>query len=164
MSQQIAPYIFTVLILLSVLTLAACSFSTDFVVINASGHPIEITYKIGDTGIDPLSAVSPPATLPASELGPREWQALSPTQYVFDLEQRTLTLSLNPGVALRIHQGAEWRESYTGENFIIKEVDIRGVNGEVFLKGDQVYKSFVPVPKAFCAYGPPTTLLTLTYK
>lgn len=157
-------YVVTVLLLLSVLALVACSFSTDFVVINASGHPIEIIYKIGDTGIDPLAAVSPPAILPASELGPREWQDLSPEQYVVDREQRTVTFSLSPGVALRIDQGAEWRESYTGENFIIKEVTIRGVNGEVFLKGDQVYKSFVPVPKAFYAYGPPTTLLTLTYK
>ncbi len=157
-------YVFTVLLLLCALTLAACSFSTDFVVINASGQPIEITYKIGETGVDPLAVTRRPATLPASLLSSREWQELPSAQYVFDREKRTVTVSLSSGAALRINQGGEWNERETGADFIIKELRIRGTNGEVIHKGDQVYKSFVAVPKPFYAFGPPTTLMTLTYK
>jgi hypothetical protein len=161
---EILRYIFTVLFLLFALTLAACSFSTDFVVVNASEQPIEITYKIGETGVDPLVVTGKPATLPASQLSSREWQELSATQYASDREQRAVTVSLSPGLALRVYQGGDWSERETGVNFIIKELNIRGANGEVILKGDQVYKNFVAVPKPFYAFGPPTTLLTLTYK
>ncbi len=119
-------YVFTVLLLLCALTLAACSFSTDFVVVNASGQSIEITYKIGETGVDPLVVTRKPATMPASQLSSREWRELSPTQYVFDREKRTVTVSLSPGLALRINQGGEWNERETGADFIIKELNIRG--------------------------------------
>jgi hypothetical protein len=157
-------YVFTALLVLVALTLAACSFSTDFVVVNASDRPIEVRYRIGETGIEPLAVTRKPATLPSSQISSREWQELSPTQYAFDREKRVVTVSINPGVGLRINQGGEWNEKYAGENFIIEELNIRGSNGEVNLKGDQVYKSFVPVRSAFYTFGPPTTLLTLTYK
>jgi len=157
-------YVFTVLLLLLAVTLAACSFSTDFVVVNASEQTIEITYKVGETGVEPLVATGKPATLAASQLSSREWQELSPAQYAFDRDKREVTVSLNPGLALRVYQGGEWSERETGADFILKELNIRGAQGEVILRGDQVYKSFVAVPKPFYAFGPPTTLLTLTYK
>lgn len=157
-------YAFTALLLLFALTLAACSFSTNFVVINASDQPIQIRYKIAQTGIDPLVAARKPATLPTSRISTREWQELPSTQYGFDHDGRVVTVSLSPGVGLRIHQGGEWDEHYAGENFTIEELDIKGANGEINLKGDQVYKGFVPVRSAFYTFGPPTTLLTLTYK
>lgn len=157
-------YACTILLLLFAVTLAACSFSTDFVVVNASGQSIEITYKIGETGGEPLVATGKPATLPASQISSREWQELPLAQYAFDREKRAVTISLSPGAALRVYQGAEWSERETGADFIIRELNIRGANGEVILKGDQVYKSFVAVPKPFYAFGPPTALLTLTYK
>lgn len=157
-------YVFAALLLLFALTMTACSFSTDFVVVNSSDQPIEIRYRIGKTGIEPLAVTRTPAVLSASQISSREWQELRPTQYVFDQEKRVVTVSINPGVGLRINQGGEWSEKYTGENFIIEEINIRGSNGEVNLKGDQVYKSFVPVRSAFYTFGPPTTLLTLTYQ
>ena len=157
-------YTFTVLLLLFALTLSACSFSTDFVVINASGQPIEVTYKIGEVGGDPLLVTRKPATLPASQISSREWRELTPAQYAFDGEKRVVTVSLSPGVALRVNQGREWDAREAGTDFIIKELKIRGLSGEITLKGDQVYKNFVAVPKPFYAFGPHTTLLTLTYK
>ena len=126
--------------------------------------PLKSNTRLGETGIEPLVVTRKPATLPASQISSREWQELSPTQYTCDREKRVVTVSLSPGLALRINQGGEWHEHYVGENFIIQELDIRGTNGEITLKGDQVYKSFVAVPKPFYAFGPPTTLLTLTYK
>lgn len=157
-------YVFTVVLLLFALTLGACSFSTDFAVLNASGQPIEVTYRIGATGVDPLIVTRTPSALPTSQLSPREWQELSSIQYALDQEKRTVTATVSPGVALRIYQGAEWSERETGMDFVIKELSIKGTNGEISLKGDQVYKSFVAVPNPFYAFGPETTLLTLTYK
>ena len=154
-------YVLLVLLLLLATTFSACSFSTDFVVVNGSDHPIEVMYEIGETGIEPLVVTRKPAILQVSQLRSREWKELSSTQYVFDRENRSVTVSLTPGVALRINQGGEWREGRTGADFIIKEVNIRGANGEITLKGDQVYKSIVPESKPF--FGPPT-LLTMTYK
>jgi hypothetical protein len=154
-------YLLLVLLLLLAATLSACSFSTDFVVVNASDHPIEVLYKIGETSIEPFDVTRKPATLQASQLRSREWKELSSTQYALDREKRSVKVSLTPGVALRINHGEEWREGRTGADFIIKEVNIRGANGEITLKGEQVYKSFVPESKPF--FGPPT-LLTMTYK
>jgi hypothetical protein len=92
------------------------------------------------------------------------WQVLFKDEYRLDIENRTVTVGLKPGEALRINEGGEWNEKYAGENFAIEELNIKGANGEVNLKGDRVYKSFVPVWRPFYAFGPPTTLLTLTYK
>ncbi len=156
-------YAFTFLLLILAALSSACSFSTDYAIINDSGRPIEVTYRIAEAGIDPLVETRKPAIVTASRLSSREWQELSPTQYVFDGERRTVTVNLPPGQALRINQGGEWTESYSGERFIIQELDIKGANGEVILKGDRVYQAFTVVPKRFFQFGPPT-MLTFTYK
>jgi hypothetical protein len=161
--DEIMRYVLTVLLLLLALLLTACSFGTSFFVINESGQPIEITYRIGETNIEPLVVTGKPAIVAASQLSSDEWRELSSTEYVFDQEKRTVTVSLPPGQALRITRGGEWREGNTGAYFIIKELDIKGASGEIILKGDRVYKSFTVVPKGFFQFGPPT-LLTLTYK
>ena len=157
-------YVLIGLLLLSALTTAACSFSVDFAVINESERPIEITYRIGETGIEPLAVTRKPAILPASRISSREWQELSPAEYSFDSEKRTVAVTLRPGQALRVYQGGEGDAHYAGDNFIIREINIRGAGGEVTFKGDQVHKSFVAVPRPFYAFGPDTVLLTLTYK
>ncbi len=156
-------YAVTIVLLLFTLMLGACSFSIDFAVINESGQPIEITYKIGGTSIEPLNEPGKPATLAASQLSSREWRELSSTQYVFDAERRAVTVSLTAGTALRINRGRAGDAHDTGDNFIIKEISIKGANGEINLQGNQVYQSFVVVPKPFYQFGP-SALLTLTYK
>ena len=145
------------LVLAAAIAQVSCSFSSDFVLINGSGFSAEVVYKIGNTGVDPFQVTRKPATLEATQLSSREWKELSSNDYVFDLEKRTVTLSLKPGRALRINQGGEWHEGETGTNFIIKEVDVRGTNGSISLRGDQVYKSFKPEFKPF--FGPPVTLI-----
>lgn len=145
---------------------AGCSFSTDYVVVNSSGERLEVTYTIAPTSIDPLAAtgVGIPAMLPTSELKGRKWRKLPATEFAFDRSNRTVTVSLPPNQGLLIARGGEWRpDSSAATNFIIKEIHIAGPNGEVTLKGDEVQKAFVVVPKPFYSFGPPT-LLTLTYK
>lgn len=156
-------YTYLALLLLFTLTLSACSFSTDFVVTNASGNPIEVKYKIGETGIGSLDAAGKPAIIESSRLSSREWRELPSTQYMFDQQTGTVTVSLMPDIALRVTSVRDWHEGSNTGNFIIREVDITGGGGGMKLKGDLVYKSFVAVPKSFFRFGPPT-LATLTYK
>ena len=56
------------------LACAGCSFSTDFIVVNASEKPLLVTYTIGSTDINPLAetGVGTPAVLPIAELRVRE--------------------------------------------------------------------------------------------
>lgn len=155
-----------ILLLIFTVFFAACSFSMDYVVVNASGNTVTVTYTIGPTGIDPLAAtgVGIPAMLSVSEMPGREWRPLSSTQFNFDRSNRTVTVSLAPNQALLINRGAEWRpDSTDATHFIIKEVHIFGSNGELTLKGDVVYRSFAVVPKPFYRFGPPT-VATVTYK
>ncbi len=156
-------YIYLALLLLFASTLSACSFSTDFVVVNSSGNPIEVKYKIGETGIGSLDAAGKPAIIDASRLSSREWRELSSTQYVFDQQTGTVTVSLMPDVALRVTRVRDWQEGRAMENFIIREVDITGAGGGMKLKDNQAYRSFVAVPKSFFSFGPPA-YATLTYK
>jgi hypothetical protein len=157
-------YIFTGLLLLSALTMTACSYPVDFAVINGSAHPVQITYRIAETGVDSLGAVGRPAILPASSIDSRKWQELSPAEFSFDGENRVVTVSLQPGQALRVYRGGQGAVEPTGGDFIIRELNVRGMGGEVTFKGNQVHRSFVPVPRPFYAFGPDTALLTLTYQ
>ncbi len=52
---------------------AGCSYPTDFILVNSSSEPLQVTDTIAQTGIDPLVAtgVVTPATLEVSELSGR---------------------------------------------------------------------------------------------
>ena len=155
-----------VLILLQAYFLAGCSFSTEYVIVNASGGTLEVTYTIAPTGIDPLATtgVGIPAILPTSKLMGREWRKLPAGEFVFDRVNRTVTVSLPPNQGLLITRAGEYNPNRSAAtDFIIKEIRIAGPNGEMTLRGDAVPKAFIVVPKPFYSFGPPT-LLTLTCK
>ena len=157
-------HIFLILLLLFSLVLTACSFPTDFVVVNESDHPIRIRYKLGEGSMDPLVESGRPATLEASQLRSREWRELSATQYSFDRANRTVTVSLMPDEALRMTHGGEGEKNTCAEiNYLVKAVDISGGAGELILKGDQVSKSFVVEPKPFYSLSH-STICALRYK
>ena len=156
-------------LIVSVLALVSlyggCSYSTDYVIVNSSGAPVQVTYTIAPTTIDPLVAtgVGIPAILPVSELNGRQWRKLSPTEFVFDRTTRTVTISLPPNQGLLITRGGDYNPNPpVAEKFIIEEIHIVGANGEMVLKGAAVSKAFLVVPKPFYRFGPPT-LLKLTY-
>jgi hypothetical protein len=157
---------FLILLLVFTLFFAACSFSMDYVVVNSSEKTVNVTYTIGLTDIDPLIplGVGVPAVLSVSEMTGRKWRPLSSTQFKLDRSNRTLTIALPPNQALLIYRGSEWRQNRkVTTDFIIKEIHVSDSSGEMSLKGDQVYKSFVVVPTPFYSFGPPT-LATITYR
>jgi hypothetical protein len=156
-----------IFILLQAYCLGGCSFSTDYVIVNSSSGPLEVTYTIAPTSIDPLAAtgVGIPALLPTSKLmESRDWRKLLPGEFIFDRVSRTVMVSLPSNQGLLITRGGDYNPNRsTLTNFIIKEIRIAGPNGEMILKGDAVPKAFTVVPKPFYSFGPPT-LLTLTCK
>jgi hypothetical protein len=154
-----------ILLLTFVVLFVACSFSMDYVVVNASGVTINVTYTIAPTGVDPLAAtgVGVPAMLSVSEISQRKSRPLASNEFAFDRSNRTVTVALPPNQALLIYRGSEWRPGGDPTYFLIKEIRITTQTGEMILKGDEVYRSFVVVPKGFFSFGPPT-LATVTYK
>ncbi len=157
----------TFLLLIAVMSscLGGCSYSTDYVIVNLSGAPVQVSYTIAPTGIDPLAAtgIGIPAMLPTSQLSGREWRKLSTAEFGFDRANRVVTVSLPPNQGLLITRGGNYNpKPAVAEKFIIEEIRIAGPSGEITLKGDRVKKAFVVVPKPFYRFGPPT-LLTLTY-
>lgn len=145
---------------------AGCTFSTDFIVVNASEKALLVTYTIGSTDINPLAeaGVGTPAVLPIAELSEREWRPLTSNEYSFEPSSRTVTVSLPPNQGLLINRGGEWRSnSERPSGFIIERIKLAGINGETVVEGENVFKSFVLVDKPFYFFGPPTQF-TLTYE
>lgn len=143
----------------------ACSFTTDYVIINSSPAPIRVTYLIDARGVDPLLAAghSVPALLPVSKLDDRKWDKLAASQFTCDPATGVVTVEVPPGQGLLIARTGDYSSSSPGINYIVREIDIVGAGGEIIWKGDTVRKAFTVVPKAFYQFGPPT-LLTLTYR
>lgn len=149
-----ARYLLLVCCLAFVLPLTACSYLTDFVVVNASDHPIEVHYTIKK----PVNPLSPsrvpllPSIKPISQMYQEiPWRELTTSQYSFDPDKRTVVLSLMPGQALRIAQyNLSDRPASDAERaaiFFVEEIDIIGTSGEILIRGEQAYGSFVAESK-----------------
>lgn len=154
--------LFLVCLLSSVVALTACSYSTNFVVINAANNPIEVRYRLKK----PMNPLAPsrlpevPSVKPISELDRQiPWRELPTSRFTFDPNTRTAVVSLMPGETLRVEQRklseGPQDDAHQAANFSIEEINITGTNGEVTFQGEQARKSFVAASK---------TLYTLTYR
>jgi hypothetical protein len=146
---------YCVCVLVCVLLLTACSFTTNFVVINASDHPIEVRYKIKKPD-DPRAIGVPtvsPATKSVSQLQQQtSWNQLSTSQYSLDRESREVVVSLPPGQALLVEQlDRAVEDANQAGTFSIEAIDLVGANGEIHLKGEQARKAFVAESKRLYA-------------
>ena len=143
-----------------VLLLTACSYTSSFVIVNATDQPVEVRYKATGSLSDPIQMVGVPATTTEASLRDqdREWQTLSSEQYSVDREARTITVRVMPHEALRIARITNYRghdDTSTTSTFIIEEISLNGTGGEVRLQGDQVRRGFVAESES---------LYTLTYR
>jgi hypothetical protein len=142
--------------------LTACSYFTDFVVVNASEQTIEVRYKVTKSTAGPLTISGVPAIIDASQLdthGGQQWKELPQSQYRLtqDSNTATVTVDLTPNQALRITKLRDYggHEDPWPNIFAIEEIDITGAGGEMKLVGEKARTSFVEVSGA---------LYTLTYK
>jgi hypothetical protein len=140
----------------SVCLLAACSYGTDFVIVNESDGPVTIRYEVKDFP-GPFYLPTTPGVVAASELSEdgQQWNAV---QFEIDEVSRSMTTRLMPGQALRIAT----MHNYTGHNdpndaasFQIRKITVSGNRGELNLTDEQARTSFTRVAR---------TLYTLTYK
>lgn len=143
-------------VLLGVSLLAACSFSSDFIVVNDAQQPVEVTYRFKFAGL-----ISRPATVPRSEVStrrPEHWQELTTDRYEVNQVWRTVRLRLMPGEALRlasVHEYSSHESRSSLGELPIDEISIRGASGEMVFRGEQVRLNFVKQG---------TQVFTMTYK
>ena len=155
-----------VFILCAACVCAGCSFSSDFVILNNSDQPVQVTYTLAESGSDvpSITGTGTPAVLDVDDLRGRDWRPLSKDEYSFDPPTRTVTVSLPPNQALLIDGGGEWRsDSECPSGFDIERVQLIGIKGWKVVEGDNACKSFVVLPKRFYTFGPPTQMI-LTYE
>ena len=153
--------VLSILIIVSSLACAACSYITDFVVINASESPMEISYKVKEPPNGPPKIDMIPATKLAPQLKSNEknkWQDIAADRYKIDQETRTVTVKLLPQEALFLTS----LHHYTGPDdpndvnwFPIEELSISGSVGGLKSSGKQLLKAFS---------GQSRVLYTLTYQ
>jgi hypothetical protein len=150
-----ARHLLLVFFLPCLLWLTACSYITNFVIVNASGQVVEVRYTIKKPS-DPRAPSGEPVVLPATkavlELQQQTpWNELPTSQYSLDRENRELVVSLMPGQGLLVEQpnllDGSTDEAHQAENFSLERIDISGSSGEVHLQGEQARKAFVPVSK-----------------
>ena len=143
------------LLIIFIVAHTACSYLTDFVVVNDSGQPLNIQFRVKDSRS--LGENSSLAKIAISQLqnSDKQWQSLSPAEYQVDQRTGMVMVHLMPGEGLRIAV----MHHYTGnpsdvENFPIEEITVAGASGELRVTGQQVLKAFSKVSMV---------LYTLTY-
>ena len=148
---------FTLVVLAAFLcSFAACSFATNFVIVNESDSPVIVRYEIKEFPGE-FYLPEKPVVVAASDLsedGP-EWK---PIQFEVDEATRSVTTQLMPGEALRIAR----LNSYMGhddpnsaDDFQIRTITVSGTHGQLNLTDEQARTTFTKVSSA---------LYTLTYK
>ena len=136
------------LLILFVAAHAACSYGADFVVVNTSGQPVEVSYRLKAMPPDnPFWFTGVPAKLAASQLRDRskQWRELSPGQLRLNAASRAVTVPLAPGEALRVATVTDygWRDDApASQDFPVAEITVAGAGGAITLTGRQVHKTF----------------------
>lgn len=145
-----------IVLLASVLLLAACSYMTDFVIVNDSDAAVTVRYEVKDFP-GPFHLPLAPGVIAASELS-EDRQQWDPVLFEVDETSRSVTTHLMPGQALRIatlHHYSGHDDPNDAQNFQIRRITVSGTSGELDLTGDQARTTFTRVAR---------TLYTLTYK
>lgn len=136
------------LIIVFSLTAAACSYTTDFFVVNASESPIEIRYKVKVPPHAPQPLEFVPSIKLASRLEDRkkeDWKKLTADRYQIDQATRTVTVKLLSQEALFVGRVFHYfgpDDADDLKSFPIEEMNVSGVVGEMKLSGKQLLKAF----------------------
>ena len=146
---------------LLVFSFAACSYSTDFVVVNESGQPIEVRYKIREAPVGPRDFSGTPSKKDASQLGKGNrtpWRKADASEFRLDAVNRTVTVVVLPHEALWITSMFHYigdEDPNDVANWPIEEISVTGAGGAMTFTGQKSRQSFSYVSR---------TLYTLIYK
>ena len=140
----------------SLLLLGACSYATDFVIVNESDTAIMIRYEVKDFP-GPFYPPTTPGVVAASELS-EDGQEWTPTQFQLDEASRSVTAQLMPGQASRVAT----MNHYSGHDdptdtykYQIRRIVLSGAHGELEFTDEQARTAFRRVARS---------LYILTYK
>jgi hypothetical protein len=138
-----------ILLLLLTITLASCSYITDFVILNDTDSRIEVVYRIKPSPPGPPSLeVIEPMVVSAANLeakGVGKWTKLEPHRFRIDQLNRTVTVVVSAHEGLRIAS----MHHYLGndgpndvQNFPIQDLSVTGKHGEMKFTGDATRRAF----------------------
>jgi hypothetical protein len=150
-------FLFTLL----VLTFTACSYTTEFVVVNESDQPVEVRYKIKRFPNEPPNLNAQPAKMDAAQLGShdrQQWRRLNYYEYQVDQENRTITVVVMSHEALWVTNMFHYfgdEDPNDVASWPIEEISVTGADGGMMFTGQKARKSFSYVSRV---------LYTLTYK
>ncbi len=133
------------LVALALTALAACSYMTDFVVVNDSGSPVEVTYSFKNWRNTGGSVERPWKTTLKQLDDANSWQRLEPVEFSHDPVAGTVTVTLAPSEVVRVYQYPGWGghgDSHDDELFGIGSLRITGANGTVYYEGKQAQYQF----------------------
>ncbi|HEU0143484.1 MAG TPA: hypothetical protein VFQ47_01745 [Nitrososphaera sp.] len=159
--RDMMRYILIISLTLLILILTACSYSTDFVVVNESDQTIEVRYKIKKFPVGPPTLEGIPTKIDASQLGSRDrrkWQKVNPDQYQIDQENRTVRVNLMPHEALWVTSMFHYfgdEDPNDVASWPVEEISAKGAGGGITFTGDKSRQSFTYVSRV---------LYSLTYK
>ena len=136
------------LVVLSVL-LSSCSWVSNFVVLNQSNQPLQVTYKVKQSPYDVFQEIGKPAKKAAADLldYERHWRVLDNGEYSLSPEIRSVTVQVMPGEALRLEAIPNFsgydRDGSGLKKIRIQEVLLNGAQGELLIKADEIPKGFI---------------------
>jgi hypothetical protein len=144
--------------------LAACSYSSDFVIVNESDSPVEVRYQL--KAYDPSYHESYnekfiyPALMSAEDLkrSSHEWKQLNEAgkDFGFDEKSGTVSYQLPPQTALRVERILNYVDNGHNETpFRISNISLNGPKGSVELRGRQAQFAFK---------GDPSGTYIITYR
>jgi hypothetical protein len=129
------------------LGLTACSYSTDFVVLNDTDYPVEVVYRMKPTP-GPLALPGDPKVVPAANLEMKDsnkWTPLAPDRFRIVEANRTVSVRLLAHEALWVtamHHYIGDEDPNDVEGFPIEELSVKGADGEMRFSGDKARKAF----------------------
>lgn len=137
----------SLLTLAALVSATACSYATEFVIVNDSAQVLMLEYRVKSFPGE-FAPPENPATLQASQLsshGNRDWTRLASAQYRMDANHRSVKLSLMPGQALlvcKIHNYAGHNDAWDAQEFPLDQITLSGSNGVLLLKGEEARTRF----------------------
>lgn len=131
--------LFPLIIITAIVLLhSGCTLAIPFIVKNASGSSVDVSYKAKKNASE-----FPGGVLPAIEKN-GEWTVLPENRYQFDRESGVVMLKLEPEEEIRVVAG----DGFTGAEseaakFPIEEISFKSANGEKTFRGIEARKQFL---------------------
>ena len=135
-----------------VVSLTACSYATDFVIVNNSTEVLKVEYRFKEFPGD--FAPAAPSIVPGSQLsshGNQKWTRLESGQYKIEPIQRTVTVEIQPGQALlvsRMHNYGGHSDSRDAKEFPVDQITLSGASGVLLLNGEVARTKFSETSRA----------------